>query len=136
MLETMKTWLHTFPLWSGDIQVDYLDTQPGNTGLYPRGITQIARREDVLGNLKVRCRSTFLLRRSAVAGADNALWLLKFQNWVMEQSRLGLAPIFGDEPKTERLQAAEGRLDSHSQVGTGLYTVQLQAEFTKIFRGE
>ena len=136
MLENMKAWLQTFPQWEGSIQVDYLDAVPGNTGLYPKGITELSRREDVLGNVKVRCRSTFLLRKTAVGTEENARWLLAFQQWVMEQNRLGLTPKFGDEPKTERLLAADGRLESHAQVGSSLYTLQLQAEFTKIFRGE
>lgn len=136
MLENMKVWLQTFPQWEGNIQVDYLEAVPGNTGLYPKGITEISRREDVLGNVKVRCRSTFLLRKTADGTEENARWLLAFQQWVMEQNRLGLTPKFGDEPKTERLLAADGRLENHAQVGSSLYTVQLQAEFTKIYRGE
>ena len=136
MLENMKAWLQTFPQWEGSTQVDYLEAVPGSTGLYPKGITELSRREDVLGNVKVRCRSTFLLRKTAVGTEENARWLLAFQQWVMEQNRLGLTPKFGDEPKTERLLAADGRLESHAQVGSSLYTVQLQAEFTKIFRGE
>ena len=136
MLENMKAWLQTFPQWEGNIQVDYLEAVPGNTGLYPKGITEISRREDVLGNVKVRCRSTFLLRKTAVGTEENARWLLAFQQWVMEQNRLGLTPKFGDEPKTERLLAADGRLENHAQVGSSLYTLQLQAEFTKIYRGE
>lgn len=136
MLENMKVWLQTFPQWEGNIQVDYLEAVPGNTGLYPKGITELSRREDVLGNVKVRCRSTFLLRKTADGTEENARWLLAFQQWVMEQNRLGLTPKFGDEPKIERLLAADGRLENHAQVGSSLYTVQLQAEFTKIFRGE
>ena len=133
MLEKMKNWLQTFPLWEGSIQVDFVDADPGNTGLYPKGITELSRREDVLGNVKVRCRCSFLLRRRTVSGEENARWLLAFQQWVMEQNRLGLTPKFGDEPKTERMLAADGRLETASQVGSGLYTVQLQAEFTKIY---
>ena len=73
MLENMKAWLQTFPQWEGSIQVDYLDAVPGNTGLYPKGITELSRREDVLGNVKVRCRSTFLLRKKGSAMLI-ALW--------------------------------------------------------------
>ena len=133
MLEKMKSWLQTFPLWEGSIQVDFLDGQPGNAGLYPRGITELSRREDVLGNAKVRCRYDFLLRKTALGSEENARWLLAFQNWVMEQDRLGLAPRFGDEPKTERIRAEEGKLDSNAQVGSVLHTIRLQAEFTKIY---
>lgn len=136
MLETMKQWLQTYPKWEGTLQFDYADAVPGNSGLYPRGMTELSRREDVQGNCKTRYSCTFILRRAAGQSQENAQWLLDFQNWVMEQDRLGLAPKFGDEPKTERLRAFEGRLDTHKQVGSSMYTVQLSAEFTKLYRGE
>lgn len=136
MLETMKTWLMTYPGWEGTLELDYVDALPGSAGLYPRGMTEVSRREDVLGNVKLRCRWDFLLRRSIAAGEENARWLLRFQNWVAQQDLLGLTPKFGDEPKLERIRAFEGKLDSHKQVGSALYTVQLTVEFTKLYRGE
>ena len=136
MLERVCSWLQTFPLWEGTLQVDYADAIPGSTGLYPRGITELSRREDVLGNVTVRCSWGFALQRAALPGEENARWLLDLQNWVMEQERLGLTPKFGDDPKTERLRAQEGKLNNSFQTGSGLYTVQLTAEFTKLYRGE
>lgn len=135
MLETVKNWLQTYPGWEG-IQLDYVDDLPGNSGLYPRGLKELSSREDVLGNKQVRYRWDFLLRRGAAPGADNAQWLLDFQQWVAQQDAMGLKPRFGDEPKTERICAFEGRLDSHKQVGSALYAVQLTVEFTKLYRGE
>ena len=136
MLEKMETWLQTFPGWEGVVQIDYADATPGFCGMYPQGVKELSRREDVLGNMAVRCRVTFLLRRAACPGKDSAKWLLDLQSWVVEQSRLGLAPKFGDDPKSERLLAQEGKLDNSFQTGSGLYTVQLTAEFTKLYRGE
>ena len=133
MLDRVSAWLQTFPKWEGTLQLDYADGVPGNSGLYPKGITEISRREDVLGNSKIRYSCTFQLRRSSAAGEENARWLLEFQNWVADQDRLGLAPKFGDEPPTERLRAYEGKLDKHAQAGSALYTVQLSAEYTKIY---
>lgn len=133
MLEKMKQWLETFPKWEGTLQFDYADDVPGNSGLYPRGITELSRREDVLGNVTTRYSCAFILRRTAARNQENARWLLDFQQWVAEQDRLGLAPKFGDEPKTERLRAFEGKLDSHKQAGSSMYTVLLTAEFTKIY---
>ena len=133
MLETMKQWLQTFPGWEGTLQLDYADAVPGNGGLYPRGITELSRREDVRGNCKTRYSCLFTLRRIAARSQENAQWLLDLQKWVAEQDRQGLAPKFGDEPKSERLRAFEGRLDSHTQAGSALYTVQLRAEFTKLY---
>ena len=133
MLEQMRKWLQTFPQWEGVLQFDYADGVPGNSGLYPRGITELSSREDVLGNRKSRYSCAFILRRVAGGSRENAQWLLDFQNWVMEQDRLGLAPKFGDEPRSERIRAFEGKLDTCHQVGSNLYTVQLTAEFTKLF---
>ena len=136
MLEKMIKWLQTFPAWEDSIQIDSVDARPGSTGLYPKGLKEISRREDVLGNLRIRYRLDVLLRKNAGKSEENAKWLLEFQEWVLEQNRLGLAPQFGDDPKTQRLQASEGQLQSLAQVGSALYTVKLWAEFTKIYRGE
>ena len=136
MLDTMQQWLQTFPLWEGTLTLDYADGVPGNAGLYPKGLTELSRREDVAGNVAIRYSWAFTLRRAAARSGENARWLLELQNWVAEQDRLGLAPQFGDEPKTERLRAFEGKLDSHTQAGSALYTVMLTAEFTKLYRGE
>ena len=136
MLEKLTQWLQTFPQWEDSIRIDFVDARPGSTGLYPKGLTEISRREDVLGNLQVRCRLDMILRKNAGRSEENAKWLLQFQNWVMEQDRLGLTPKFGDDPKSERIRASEGQLQSQNQVGSALYTVKLLAEFTKIFKGE
>ena len=136
MLDTMLTWLQTYPDWEGTLRLDYAEAVPGNSGLYPKGITELSRREDVQGNLTVRCSCTFTLRRVAAAGEENARWLLRFQSWVADQSRLGLAPKFGDDPGRERIRAFEGRLDKHTQAGAACYTAQLSVEFTKYYRGE
>lgn len=133
MLEELTLWLQTFPKWEDVLHFDYADSVPGNTGLFPRGITELSCRQDVLGNRKSRLSCGFILRRAAAGSRENAQWLLDFQNWVMEQDRLGLTPKFGDEPESQRIRAFEGRLDTHKQVGCAFYTVQLTVEFTKIF---
>ena len=133
MLDTLTQWLRAYPKWEGTLQLDYAEHVPGSSGLYPRGITELSRREDVLGNVSIRYSCLFLLRRAAGTREENARWLLDFQNWVAEQDRLGLAPKFGNEPKTERLRAFDGRLDSHTQAGSSLYTVHICAEFTKLY---
>ena len=134
MTENMMQWLQTFPQWQGSLHLDQLDGVPGSAGLYPKGITEISRREDVLGNVQARCQCEFILR-IATAG-EQAKWLLDFQNWVAEQDRLGLAPKFGDDPKSEFIRAFDGQLHSHQQTGSSVYTVVIRAEFTKIYRGE
>ena len=136
MLEELRNWLQTFPKWEGTLHLDYADHVPGSSGLYPKGLTELSRREDVLGNLKIRYSWMFELKRAAACGEENARWLLDLQNWVAEQDRLGLAPEFGDEPRAERIRAFEGKLSNHTQAGSSLYTVALTVEFTKLYRGE
>ena len=133
-LKKMRRWVQTFPQWKEDLYIDYTGAVPGNAGLFPVGMEEVGRREDVLGNVTVSCRCRFTLYRVTTGQADNtgnAQWLLAFQNWVREQSTLGLAPTFGDEPAREHLRAEKGRLKNASQTGTGVYAVELTAEFVK-----
>ena len=63
----------------------------------------------------------------------DAAWLLAFQNWVLQQSMAGLAPMFGDVPTAERIRAEKGKLRETSQAGCGVYAVTLTAEFVRKF---
>ena len=135
-LEKLENWLKTFPLWDGSLSVDVTDSVPGGMGLYPKGLQELSRREDVLGNLKVCYRWSFALHRSQAAQTrENAQWLMELQKWAANQCRQGLAPQFGDVPAEERLRICEGTLVHRKEGGSG-YTALLTADFTKIFRGE
>lgn len=127
-LEKLTAWLKTFPLWEqGDVAVDSLAPTPGSVGIYPQGVQELARREDVLGNVAVTNRLTVTVCRVS-AGAD-ASWLLEFQNWVNRQSAAGLAPVLGAAPEKERIRAEKGRLTAPNQTGTKRYAVQITAEY-------
>lgn len=134
-LEKMVQWLKTFPLWDdAKLHIDYLAAEPENAGLYPQGLEEVARREDVLGNVTVLCRLHFMLYRRTFGQQDsgeNSTWLLQLQQWVQSQSALGLAPVFGDAPEKERIRAEQGKLQKARQTGTGLYAVAITAEFEK-----
>ena len=133
-LEKMVQWLKTFPLWEDDLHIDDLGAAPSNTGLYPGGLEEVSRREDVLGNVTVVCRLHFLLYRRTARQQDNgesSRWLLQLQDWVQKQSAAGLAPVFGDDPQKERIRAEKGKLQEASQTGTGKYVVAITAEFEK-----
>lgn len=137
MLEKIISWLKTCPLWEDTLTVDYHSGTPGSGGLYPAGVEELNRREDVLGNVTIRCRAHFDLMRVTPGqrdGYDNALWLLQFQDWVQTQSRMGLAPTFGSEPDREVIRAQKGKLSRASQTGTGIYTVHLSADY--VIKGE
>ena len=132
ILQAMIQWLKTCPIWEGQLFVDFHDGNPGSVGLYPAGVEEIDRREDVLGNVTARYRCHFELLRITAGQQDNtgaAVWLLQFQEWVRQQSRLGLTPTFGQEPAREQIRAEKGKLKSASQTGTGAYSVHLTAEY-------
>lgn len=138
-LEMLRQWLLTYPNWgeSGPLYVDYTDCVPG-AGLFPAGLEELSRQEDVLGNVTVKCRYHFALYRVSAAQEDRAgeaQWLLGFQQWVQQQSVAGLAPQFGDVPGAERLRAQKGKLKEASQTGLATYVVTLIADFTKIYGG-
>lgn len=135
-LEKIRDWLPSYHGWDagGLLYIDYTDTVPGCRGLFPKGMEQITRQQDVLGGCTVRCRSRFALYRVAARqedGAANAQWLLDFQAWVRDQSAAGLAPIFGDDPAGEHIRAEQGCLQKAGKNGTGIYAVTLTAEYVK-----
>lgn len=138
-LEKIKAWLMTYPGWEGPVLVDHTQAKPENFGLYPTGTEQLHRTEDVLGNVAVRCRSSYILYRVTTGQQDNtrqAAWLLDFQNWVRQQSETGLAPPLGDEPATGQIRAEKGRLHKASQTGTATYGVAITAEYTKVYKAD
>jgi len=55
ILECVRKWLGTFPDFDilSEFQVDYTDTAPANAGLFPAGLVEVSRAEDVLGNVTV-----------------------------------------------------------------------------------
>lgn len=124
-LEKLQTWLSTYPRREG---------YPAKFCVLPKEMKEISRREDVLGNTLVGCRYYVnLFWEMAGQGEDekNATCLLDFQNWVREQSVMGLAPKFGDVPAGERVWAEKGGLTAGAQIVT--YTVTLVAEFMKVY---
>lgn len=134
ILEKLKAWLTTFPQWGEALlQVDNTDTEPVNCGLFPLGVEELSRREDLLGNASVQCRQTFLLRRVAARQEEAAIWLLALQDWIRQQSKAGTAPSFGDVAKKEWIRAEKGRLSSVTQTGTATYEIRIICEYTKIF---
>lgn len=137
-LEKVRQWLLGYPEWDagGLLYIDYTDAVPGNAGLYPNGLEELSRQEDVMGIVRVQNRYHFALYRVVSQQEDNAAnaaWLLDFQNWVQRQCAAGLAPTFGDEPARERIRAQKGKLKEVSQTGTGTYVVTLTADFVKYY---
>ncbi len=127
VLEKITAWLKTFPQWEENTGLDGMELTPGSIGLFPQGVEEIARREDVLGNVQVTSRFTLMVYR--VAAGDGPAWTLALQQWVNQQSAAGLAPRLGDIPEKEQIRAEQGRLSAPNQTGTKSYAVKLTAQY-------
>ena len=144
-IEKIRDWIATYPDYQtlDGFQVDYTDKVPNNGGIFPSGLVEISRKSDIFGNVTVENQYNFGLYYVfyKAPGDDegasiNADWVMGFQQWVQEQSVQRLAPIFGDDPGTERIQAQNGVLYEAKEEGTATYMVQLSVKFTKKIRSE
>lgn len=126
------------------LRVEDAGPAPGTGGLWPRGVTVVTRRENLLGGVSLRCRAEFLLRlclplppgdgRQALRNAGR---LLTLQEWVAVQSAAHRVPALGDGlPEGETLRAEDGRLERADAGGTARYTLRLLAEYTDIYKEE
>lgn len=137
-LDRIRAWIAAYPGHEalGAFAVDYTDRVPENGGIFPSGLIEISRTEDILGNVEIRNQYNFGLYYvfekapgDDVGAAFNADWVMDFQEWVQEQSARGLAPAFGD--KTTAARAQNGVLYAADEEGTATYMVQLSVEFIK-----
>lgn len=143
-LEKLIAWIKTYPGHDilQDFQVDYTDKAPSNGGVFPSGLQEISRTTDILGKVVVQNQYNFGLYYvfekapgDDVGATINADWVMDFQKWVQEQSVLGLAPAFGDEPRTEKILAQNGVMYEPETEGTAMYMVQLSIQFKEKFEG-
>ena len=144
-LETVKKWLSTFPQFGvlSEFQVDYTDKIPGTGGILPDGLVEVSRKRDIVGNTTVTNQYNFGLYyvfekapNDDVGASKNADWIVDLQEWVQKQSVTGAAPVFGDDPREERITAQNGTLLQTDEEGTGVYVVQLSVRFIKKFKEE
>lgn len=141
-LEKMRGFVESFP--GADVfetlYIDYTDNVPNSGGLFPGGLVEISRRRDILGETTVYNQYNFALYTVLEKSPDedygataNAEWQMAFQEWVQEQSIRGLAPVFGDEPREERITAQNGTIYETEDEGMAIYAIQLSVTFTKRF---
>lgn len=136
-LERIRSWISTYPATDRlrSLTIDYYAPRQED-GIQPAGLEELSRREDLLGGITVVNQYNLGLfyvldSDAADGGEDNAVWILGFQQWVQEQSIRRLAPVFGDEPAAERIQAGNGALYARDENGTATYVLQLTAQFQK-----
>lgn len=98
-LECLIVWLKTYDGYDilGSCQVDYTDQIPNQGFVFPQGLVEVERREDILGNVTLTDRYNFGLYftfekalQDDTAARANASWVMDFQRWVQEQSAAGL----------------------------------------------
>lgn len=139
-LETVKKWLETYPGYDilSAFQVDYTDQIPANGGIFPAGLVEVSRTEDIVGNVTVENQYNFglyyVLTKAPgddTGAAINADWIMDFQEWVQEQSVTKAVPGFGD--KTIAAKAQNGALYDATDEGTATYMVQLSINYKKTY---
>lgn len=146
-LEKIRTFVKSYPGADilRDFKVDFTDQIPGlETGegsIFPSGLVEISRKSDILGSVTVTNQYNFGLYYvflkapgDDTGAAHNAGWLMDFQEWVQEQSAMGLAPVFGDIPRREKITAQNGVLYEATGEGVATYLVQLSVQFIKEFK--
>ena len=145
-LEKLRAWLLTYPGAAelADMQVDYTESVPGMSGVFPDGLMEIRRKTDILGNVTVHNQYHFALRvvfakspGDDVGASANAEWLMEFQRWVQAQSIAHKAPTFGNiDQYRETMSAQNGALIDADEEGFAVYLVQLTASFKTYYKTE
>ena len=144
-LEQVKEWLATFPQFDilTNFRVDYTEKVPGTGGILPDGLVEVSRRRDITGCTTVTNQYNFALYYvfEKAPGDDegaeaNADWIVDLQEWAQAQSVSGAAPVFGDDPRSERITAQKGTLYQAEEEGTAVYVVQLSVQFVRVFKEE
>lgn len=142
-LEKIREWLGSYPGFDllSAFQVDYTSEVPDCGGLFPAGLVELDRRQDILGGVTVENQYNFaiyyLLEKAAgddTGAAENAAWVMDFQEWVQRESVLGRVPRFGNTSTRESARAENGTLYEvvgEGKEGTALYSVQLSVRFEK-----
>lgn len=133
ILESLKNWLQSWPGWkNAQIQVDQLPVKPGGVGLFPQGLQIRKRQRDLQGNTEVFCRFTCRLQLCSDSRLEETAGrLMELQNWILQQSASGSAPMLGCRPHEEKIIAVYGRQEKMLQPGLWLYQLELKADFVQ-----
>lgn len=144
-LDKMRDFVSEFPgatILNG-MAIDYTDKVPNSAGLFPGGQVEVSRSTDIFGNVTLVNQHNFALYTRLEKSPDenggaeaNAEWQIAFQEWVQYQSATGRAPVFGDEPKEEKITAQNGAIYSVDDEGTALYAIQLSVRFVRHYDKE
>lgn len=137
-LQRLTQWLGTYEGHDmlAEFRVDYTDHIPSQGAVYPEGLVEVDRRENLWGDVVVTNQYNFGLyitfEKSAqdeVAANMNADWLMDFQRWVQEQTVRRLVPNFGNTATPAVARAQNGALYEAEDSGTATYMVTLSVIF-------
>ena len=126
LIEKLQDWLSAYP---------YGEDCLANICLLPKGVEEVSRQKDILGNTLAgnRCYVNLLWEMEALPDeAQNAERLLKLIQWVQVQSASGAAPQFGDMPAQEEIRTEKAGYTLGTQMVT--YTVTLVIDFMKLYK--
>ena len=128
-LEQLKAWLEGCALFRClPIRLDALGKAPKCAALRSEGITEVWRREDILGTwlsrYRLKCKlQARLFYPANTDGGENAKAWLDLQQWVQSHP----APALGEEQRTK---LENGRLSASAGDGTAVYEATLTVEYT------
>lgn len=121
-LEAVRRWLEGFPGFQGvAFQLEHQSSHTDRGGIFPQGLSQKQRFEDILGDVRVRWAWTAKMS-ARFPGEQAQLWL-DLQSWVQENP----FPVEGRQPAV-RLE--KGRLAKTDGNGW-LYEAVLTMEATR-----
>ena len=144
-LQKMREYIATYPDYDvlSQLTIDYTDKVPNCAGLFPGGLVEVSRRTDLLGNCDVDNQYNFALYANFEKSPNedegatiNEEWVTDFQLWIQQQSILGNAPQFGDDPRTETMTAQNGEIYAAYDEGTALYVIRISVTFHKRYTKE
>lgn len=136
--EQLLQWLDRCPALAGvALRVDDLPPAAGTGALFPKGVEQTDRWQNLLGQVTARHKMQLVLRLNlpfvpgdADLTARTARRLLELQAWVAEQSAAGFAPRLGNaDPAQETLTAGAAQLEQANDEGCAVYAVTLTAHY-------
>lgn len=145
-LQKLIAWLASYKEHDilGEYKVDYTDKVPSTGAVFPQGLVEIKRIEDVLGNVTVQNQYNFALYMDLphadgddVGAQINADWVMDFQRWMQGQSVTHKAPTFGDvDQRSETIAAQNGVLYDADGSGMATYMIQISAKFKVYYPAE
>lgn len=142
-LERFKSWVAGFEGMPAEFSIDYTHNVPGTGAIFPNGMVEVARRQNLLGETTVTNQLNFALYYAfhKNEGDDataklNAEWVMAFQRWVQAQSVAGLAPVFGNvDTGDEAIKAQNGSYYEPPDSGVGLYYVIVTVQYKTYYGG-